>query len=146
MPVAMSQSIGNQFKVFPDANAALAGTSRFAGMANGGLVLAKRDPDFSNQIPTTPSPWPALDVGDMWVELDKVRAPTLVVRALRSTAAYTMEDMERLRSDHPEIDVVDIESGHDVVAESPDELVRTIRSWSVRHNTDLTRAASTDEA
>ena len=161
MPVVMSQSIGNQFQVFPDANAALAGTSRFAGgpgaahqrrfasllrTINGGLVLAKRDPDFSNQIPTAPGPWPALDVGDMWVELDKVRAPTLVVRALRSTAGYTNKDVERLRSDHPEIDVVDIESGHDVIAESPDELARTIQNWSTRHDNDLGRDVYREEA
>ncbi len=145
MPVVTTQSVGNAFKVFPDAGAALASTSRFAfgpgdaalkarfdsflRKVEGGVVIAKRDPDFSNPIPTAPSSSPALDVGDMWAELDKVRTPTLVFRALKSTAAYSDEDLERLRGGHPDIDVVEIEAGHDVVAEASGELVHAIGRW-----------------
>ena len=151
MPIVESQSIGNRPKVFPDDNAAQASTSRFAASdgsayrrrfqgvlqkVEGGVIISKRDPDFSNQIPIVPDATPALRVGDMWMELDKVRAPALVFRALKSTAGYTVEDLHRLQFYHPEIDVVEVESGHDVPAEAPDELARGIKRWLVQRDLD----------
>lgn len=150
IPVVESQSIGNQPKVFANSKAALASTSRFAGAAEdsayrrrfdgflrqvpGGVVLAKRDPDFSNQVPIVTGSAPALKVGDMWAEVDRVSAPALVFRALNSKAGYTDDDLERLRREYPEIDVVEIASDHDIPAEAPDELVREIKVWVSRRD------------
>lgn len=145
MPVVMTQSVGNTAKVFPDSGAALASTSRFKFASDDaalrsrfesilkktpdGVVIAKRDPDFSNQVPTAPSPFGVLDVGDMWAELKNVRVPGLVFRALKSNAGYAGEDIARLRREHPDIRIVDIASGHDVVGEAPDDLTVEIRKW-----------------
>ncbi len=145
MPIVMTQSIDNTFRVFHDARAALASTSRY-GYApgdtarrerfesllretDGGVVIAKRDPDFANQVPTLPSAFAPLQVGDMWEELSKVHVATLIFRASKSKAGYMAEDIARLRQDYPQIQLVEIESDHDVVAEAPDALVAEVAAW-----------------
>jgi esterase len=145
MPIAMTQSVNNNFRMFRDAKAALASTSRFNFSPDntklqsrfemllrdeeGGVVIAKRDPDFSNQIPTSESVFSPLLVGDMWLELDRVSIPILVIRATKSKAGYAEEDLHRLRSHYPDIQVINVESGHDVVGETPNELAKAINSW-----------------
>jgi esterase len=149
MPVVETQSIGNRAKVFLNADAALASTSRYAGVpeesatrqrfanvlqkVDGGVVISKRDPDFANQVPTTPGQGADLHVGDMWVELTAVRVPTLVIRALKSASAFTDADIERLRDHKAGVDIVSIEAGPDVVAEAPDKLIASIKGWTTQH-------------
>lgn len=146
-PLVTVQSIGKSAKIFPTMEQALAATGRHKHAPPGspaharlemivtrvesGFILGKRDPDYANPIPLVKGNWPtriAIDV-DLWRELTKVRVPALFVRALQSKAGYPMESIDRLKRDYPKMDMLDVDSGHDVAAGAPDALIAGVKNF-----------------
>jgi pimeloyl-ACP methyl ester carboxylesterase len=135
----MAQITGTAPRVFPSVDAVLAATSRqknppegsrarqrllmFTKPVDGGYILAARDPDYQNPTPLIPG-WEATippDV-DVWRALTMVRAPLLVFRALQSKQ-YSQESAMRLRQEFPHAEMVELDSGHDMVSTVPGALV-----------------------
>lgn len=96
------------------------------GQRDGGWVNVRRDPAFQNDHPADRTDWrSALEPIDLWdalADLTARRAPVLVVRGSRS-AVYDEAALSRLRLDFPDVQLVEVDSGHDVPGTSPGELV-----------------------
>jgi pimeloyl-ACP methyl ester carboxylesterase len=96
------------------------------GQRDGGWVNIRRDPAFQNDRPNDRPDWrSALKPVDLWGVLAGLvgrGAPVLVVRGLRS-AVYDEAALSRLRLDFPDVQLVEVDSGHDVPGTSPGELV-----------------------
>jgi pimeloyl-ACP methyl ester carboxylesterase len=103
----------------------------FLEPVEGGYILGKRDPDFWNSVPLQPSGWKTATpiTIDMWRQLAKVKAPTLLVHALRSAVGHTEEQFARMRSEYPHIMRIDVDSGHDVAGGAPAALVRGVHDF-----------------
>ena len=100
--------------------------SQFLKPVEGGYAYSGRDPDRSNTIATEPAGWTTrYPHEDLWDTLTMVNAPALVVRGTLSDR-YPAEALERLQSEYPEIECVAVQSGHDILAGAPDELVRHV--------------------
>jgi non-heme chloroperoxidase len=138
----LAGSTGNTAKVYASVAAAMADSSRFPsapGTASwesfatrlrrveGGFITP-RDPDFSNRMPLIAGWKTAFAVSDMWQELKAVRSPALVVRGTRSDR-YQPEALARLAAEHPGVEVVAVEAGHDVAGEAPQALVSAVRRF-----------------
>lgn len=132
------QSINNKAKVYLSRETALPELSRNTGVsqaarlaefmtaADGGFVL-RRDPDFANRVPVGGGQ-ARIVVEDMWKELGKVVAPTLLIRAKKSDR-YPPPALERMKRDHPRVQIAEFDCGHDVVAGAPAELVGELRTF-----------------
>ena len=133
-----TQAVDNPPVVFQTPDAALAVMARVkdvpAGSARhtrleaclrpveGGFVF-RRDPDFSNPVPLSPPGWqPTIVADDMWAELAAIACPVLIVRGTESDR-YTPEALARVRTEFPDIKLVDVPSGHDVAGAAPDALL-----------------------
>ena len=137
-PLPPVQSIHNKAKVYPSREAALPELSRdisvpqearlaeFMTAADGGFVL-RRDPNFANRVPVGGGP-PKIVVEDMWKELGKVAAPTLLIRAKKSDR-YPPPALERMKRDHSRVQIAEFDCGHDVVAGAPAELVGELKTF-----------------
>ncbi len=140
--LSSEQSVGNPTKVFETVEAALAVMSRApptddAGRkrveealkpVDGGFVF-RRDPDFANPIPVGIDGWtPRFDVTDVWAELARVTAPTLIIRGTLSDR-YGDAEIARVHAEFPHIAWTEIVSGHDVAGAAPDALVEAIRGF-----------------
>jgi esterase len=138
----LAASTGNPAKRYPSVEAALKDSSRYqaapgtpqwAGFearlqrVEGGFIT-RRDPDFSNRVPLVPDWKPRYPVSDMWQDLKSVRCPALIVRGTRSDR-YKPEALARLAADYPRIEVVAVESGHDVAGAAPQALVEATRRF-----------------
>lgn len=138
-------SIGHKPQFFPTFEAAVANMSRDKRVppgspararldeilkpADGGFIIAPRDPDYNNTIPIGAENYqPKFIVGSLWDELAKVTAPTVIIRGSKSDR-YPPESLRRLEQDFPHIPVVAIDSGHDVAVGAPDELVARVRDF-----------------
>jgi pimeloyl-ACP methyl ester carboxylesterase len=101
------------------------------GPRDGGWVNVRRDPAFQNERPNDRPEWRSeLQPLDLWDALDALvrHAPVLVVRASRS-ASYDESALRQLRTDFAPVQVVELESGHDVPGTAPVELVAAVRSF-----------------
>ncbi len=146
-PIIREQSIGNRPKVHPTIEAALAAMSRERNVppgsaarqrleeilspVEGGYVIAFRDPDFLNPIPTTPGRWRtaiAPDI-DLWGEMAKIEAPMMFVKAIHSDAGHAPDSVERLGREFPRVVRTTVDGGHDVAGSAPGELVQRLRSF-----------------
>lgn len=145
--IIREQSIGNAPRVYPTIEAACSAMSRdrhaplgsvarrrleeILAPVDGGYIIALRDPDFLNPIPTSPAQWPTNlppDI-DLWGELAKIEAPVMFIKALRSEAGHAPDSIERLRRDFPQVACTMVDGGHDVAASAPGELVQRIRAF-----------------
>jgi pimeloyl-ACP methyl ester carboxylesterase len=139
---AGAQHIGPWGAVYPSLEQAHAATSRNSGeldtdsgraraesifgQRDAGWVNVRRDPAFQNDRPNDRPDWrSALKPVDLWEVLAGLvqrGTSVLVVRGLRS-AVYDEAALSRLRLDFPDVQLVDVDSGHDVPGEAPGELV-----------------------
>lgn len=141
---ATAPSVGNAATVFPTIEAAMAAMSRnpdapvgspararlemFLKPVEGGYVFP-RDPDFANPIPVGIDDWkPEMVITDTWQELAAITCPTMIVRGTRSDR-YTPEAIARVRDDYPKIEMIDVESGHDVAGAAPGPLIDGVKSF-----------------
>jgi pimeloyl-ACP methyl ester carboxylesterase len=140
--LSFEQSVGNEAKVFESAEAALAVMSREppkdeAGWqrvrdvlkpVDGGFVF-RRDPDFANPIPVGIDGWTSrYDITDVWFELARIVAPTLIVRGTLSDR-YGEEEIARVHNDFPDIAWSEVAAGHDVAGAAPEALVDSIKRF-----------------
>jgi esterase len=102
------------------------------GQRDGGWVNIRRDPAFQNDRPNDKPDWrSALRPADLWEVLAGLvdrGAPVLVVRGLRSPV-YDEAALSRLRLDFPDVQLVEVDSGHDVPGEAPGELVVAVSQF-----------------
>ena len=149
-PPALIRAIGKTAEIYPTMDAALAATSRdpiaahgspaaerfamFFRPVEGGYVLAQRDPDFRNQMPLVPAYWPISIPPqlDMRRAMKRVEAPILIVRALRSHHDHSPALIAGLRAEFPALDMVTVDSGHDVATGAPDALVDAVETFAAR--------------
>jgi esterase len=146
-------AVGRPMKVYPTIEDALSQLSRSRDVApgtkagarleeflkpvQGGFAIPKWDPDRSNTIPIDCPGWKSnYEHDDLWPALEKVTAPILVIRGTRSDR-FPPRALERLARDFPQIQRVDVPSGHDVAAEAPVALVQHVSRF-VRQNGDGT--------
>lgn len=135
-------AVGKKPKIYPTVEAALADMSRdtnvppgspararvdsFLKPVEGGFAIATRDPDFNNTIPLGVEGWRSqYDVDSLWADLAKVRVPTIVIRGLKSDR-YPPESLARLEGEFPHIEVVAVDSGHDIAAGAPEALIAAV--------------------
>lgn len=138
-------SVGHKPKFYPNFEAAIADMSRDKRVppgspararldeilkpADGGFVIAPRDPDYNNTIPVGVEGYtPKFVVDDLWEELAKVKAPTVIIRGSKSDR-YPPESLRRLEEDFPQVPVVAVDSGHDVAVGASGELVARVREF-----------------
>jgi pimeloyl-ACP methyl ester carboxylesterase len=104
---------------------------RFEAFLNpvaGGYAL-KRDLHYRNQFKQV------LDTGkshppevDAWALLKEVKIPLLVIRASGSDL-FAPETMDKVRASNGCAEVVQIEGGHDLARDNPDELSKVVRGF-----------------
>jgi esterase len=146
-PPVTTPQVNLKPKIYPTMEAALATMSRDRNVPEGspararlamilkpvagGYINAKRDPDSHNRSPIAPAGWtPTIPVDiDMWGELKKVRAPIMFVRGKTSEAGYPLGEVERLRREAPGIEVIEVDSGHDVAAGAPEQLIVGVKRF-----------------
>jgi len=138
-------TIGNPPTIFPSIEAAMASFAKLNNppriahdreraqnaliKVEGGYRL-KRDPDYQNarpigegaQIPRRPP-------SDVWKDLAAVKAPTMVVRGLKSDRWDNPAVLERLTRDYPQVSIVTVDAQHDVPDQAPDALIAHVRKF-----------------
>ncbi len=126
-------SVNNVPVIFPTVDAARDAMSRHREKSEesrlaeilkpveGGFVFRSRDPDFGNQVPLGNFSTPRMEITDTWDELAAVRTPILLFRAINSDR-YTPEALDRMKAEFPHIDLVELETGHDVPGAAPGAL------------------------
>ncbi len=150
IPPAPIRAIGKTAEIYPTMDAALAATSRDPAVApgspaaerlamflrpvEGGYVLAQRDPDFRNQMPLVPAYWPIRIPPqlDMRRAMKRVEAPILIVRALHSHHDHSPAVIAGLHAEFPTMEMVTVDSGHDVATGAPDALVDAVERFAAR--------------
>jgi esterase len=92
-------------------------------------LSVKRDPYFRDQFKKVleGGERPKLGV-DMWQSISEVRCPILSVRGRRSDM-YAPETVAKMKAANPRLEVVEVDSGHDVAGENEKALVEEIRKW-----------------
>lgn len=96
----------------------------FLRPVEGGYAITGRDPDRGNTVPLDqPDFQTKYQHDDLWSALAKVRAPTIVIRGTRSDR-YPPAALEKLAREFPQVERADVDSGHDVAAGAPDDLIR----------------------
>ena len=102
------------------------------GQCDGGWVNTRRDPAFQNDRPKDRPEWSSvllpLDLWDALAVLGERELPALVIRATRSSS-YDEAALLRLRTDFGDVDIVEVDSGHDVPGAAPAELVSAVRAF-----------------
>jgi pimeloyl-ACP methyl ester carboxylesterase len=101
----------------------------FLAAVDGGYAIATRDPAFQNDRPIDRPDWiSAYPPADPWQELAGLEVPVLAVRATRSQA-FDEPALRRLRDELPQVAVVEVDSGHDVAAIAPAELISIVEAF-----------------
>ena len=86
--------------------------------------MLKRDPDNGNARPIGEgAQMPASPRRDVWDEMAKVTASTMVVRGLKSDRWSNPAVLERLTRDFARFSIVTVDSQHDVPGQAPEALV-----------------------
>ncbi len=152
---AAAVSVGNKTKIYPTIEVALADTSREKAIppgspqwarlqqifkqVEGGFVF-QRDPDYGNRVP--PGGGTAkIKPADTRAELATVQTPVLILRGTQ-TDRYTPEPLARVARDFPKVELVDVNSGHDVATGAPDALITTVGRFLAARIDALQAAAS----
>jgi pimeloyl-ACP methyl ester carboxylesterase len=92
-------------------------------------LRVKRDPYFRDQFRRVleGGERPKLGV-DMWALLGEVRCPVLSVRGKRSDM-YAPETAAKMKAANPRLEVVEVDSGHDVAGDNEKALVEVLKKW-----------------
>jgi pimeloyl-ACP methyl ester carboxylesterase len=139
------RTIGNPPTIFPSIEAAMANFAKLNNppriahdreRAENALVKVatgyrlKRDPDSGNTKPIGEGALMLqLAPGDLWNQLAAVKAPTMVVRGLRSDRWDNPAILERLTREYPQVLVATIDSRHDILDEAPEALIAHVRKF-----------------
>ena len=87
----------------------------------GGYQLARRDPHFRSGAAA-----PGAD--ELWAALGRLEQPVLAIRATRS-AAFDDARVARIRAELPRIELVELDSGHDLAQTVPGELTSAVQQF-----------------
>jgi pimeloyl-ACP methyl ester carboxylesterase len=140
------QTTGNPPLVFPSIDAAMASFAKLnnpprishdreralsALVSIDGTFMLKRDPDNGNATPIGEgAAMPRRPRTDVWQDLAKVTAPTMVVRGLRSDRWDNPAVLARLTKDYTKIAIVTVDAQHDVADQAPDALIAHVRKFT----------------
>jgi len=106
--------------------------------AGDGRVAIKRDPAFRETMPGAyASPDPARE-RSFWALAHDVRSPSMLLRATHSTMT-TPELAERLRSEIPSLEVVELDASHNLPADEPDRIADLIRAFLAKQRSHAYR-------
>ncbi len=130
------------FKVDPASPQGVQQRPRFEAYlkpVDGGFAI-KRDPHFRNQFRRVleTGEKPKLGV-DMWAALAKVACPVLVMRGARSDM-FAAETVERVRAANPRIQVVEMNTGHDIAGTDPAAFEREALAYFHRQRSEVQHA------
>ncbi len=130
------------FKVDPASPQGVQQRPRFEAylkLVDGGFVV-KRDPHFRNQFRRVleTGEKPKLGV-DMWAELAKVICPVLVMRGTRSDM-FAAETVAKVRAANPRIQIVEMNTGHDVAGSDPAAFEREALAFFHRQRSEVQHA------
>jgi pimeloyl-ACP methyl ester carboxylesterase len=91
--------------------------------------VVKRDPFFRDQFKKllAGGERPKLGV-DMWGLIGEVRCPILSLRGTRSDM-YAPETVQKMKAANPRLQVVEVEAGHNIAGENPEEFVKALKNW-----------------
>jgi esterase len=105
----------------------------------GGFVI-KRDPHFRNQFRRVleTGEKPKLGV-DMWAALAKIVCPVLVMRGARSDM-FAAETVAKVRAANPRIQIVEMNTGHDVAGTDPAAFEREALAFFHRQRSEVQHA------
>jgi predicted alpha/beta-hydrolase family hydrolase len=67
---------------------------------------------------------------DVWQDLAAVKAPTVMVRGLRSDRWDNPAILARLTSDYTKVAIVTVDAQHDVADQAPDALIAHVRKFT----------------
>jgi esterase len=97
-----------------------------------GRFSIKRDPHFRDQFKKVLAGGERPKLGvDMWQLIGEVRCPILSVRGKRSDM-YAPETVAKMKGTNPRLEVVEVDSGHDVAGENEKAVVEELRKWLSR--------------
>ncbi len=130
------------FKVDPASPQGMQQRPRFEAYLKpvaGGFAI-KRDPHFRNQFRRVleTGEKPKLGV-DMWAALAKVACPVLVMRGARSDM-FAAETVEKVRAANPRIQIVEMNTGHDVAGSDPAAFEREALAFFHRQRSEVQHA------
>ena len=130
------------FKVDPTSPQGIQQRPRFEAYlkpVDGGFAI-KRDPHFRNQFRRVleTGEKPKLGV-DMWAELAKVACPVLVMRGTRSDM-FAAETVAKVRAANPRIQIVEMDTGHDVAGSDPGAFEREALAFLNRQKSEVQHA------
>ena len=130
------------FKVDPTSPQGVQQRPRFEAYlkpVDGGFAI-KRDPHLRNQFRRVleTGEKPKLGV-DMWAELAKVACPVLVMRGTRSDM-FAAETVAKVRAANPRIQIVEMDTGHDVAGSDPGAFEREALAFLNRQKSEVQHA------
>ncbi|HEU4925137.1 MAG TPA: alpha/beta hydrolase [Burkholderiales bacterium] len=97
-----------------------------------GRFSTKRDPHFRDQFRKVLAGGERPKLGvEMWQLIGEVRCPILSVRGKRSDM-YAPETVAKMKAANPRLEVVEVDSGHDVAGDNEKALVEELRKWLSR--------------
>jgi pimeloyl-ACP methyl ester carboxylesterase len=137
---------GNPPTIFPSVEAAMASFAKLNNppriahdreRALNALVkveagyMLKRDPDNGNSRPVGEgADMPRRPPSDVWKDFAAVKAPTMIVRGLKSDRWANPLVLERLTRDYPGFAIVTVDAQHDVADQAPDALLAHVRKFA----------------
>ena len=137
---------GNPPLVFPSIEAAMANFAKLNNpprigrdreRAQHALVklddgyMLKRDPDNGNATPIGEgAQLPRRPRSDVWKDLAAVKAPTMMVRGLRSDRWSDPAILERITKDYAKILIAPVDAQHDVADQAPEALVAHVQKFA----------------
>jgi len=137
---------GNPPTIFPSIEAAMANFAKLNNppriardreRAEHALVkvdagyMLKRDPDNGNSTPIGEGASLARRPrSDVWKDLAAVKAPTLLVRGLRSDRWSDPAVLERITKDYSTILIAPVDAQHDVADQAPEALVAHVQKFA----------------
>jgi pimeloyl-ACP methyl ester carboxylesterase len=102
----------------------------FLAEVAGGYAIVTRDPAYQSAPPLGRPDWAsAYPPKDPWLELGELQVPVLAIRATASLA-YDTVALRRLREEYPQVNVVEIDSGHDIAEMAPAALIGAVREFA----------------
>jgi pimeloyl-ACP methyl ester carboxylesterase len=97
-----------------------------------GRFSVKRDAYFRDQFRKVLAGGERPKLGaDMWQLIGEVRCPILSVRGKRSDM-YAPETVAKMKAANPQLEVAEVDSGHDVAGDNEKALVEELRKWLSR--------------
>jgi pimeloyl-ACP methyl ester carboxylesterase len=124
---ALQAELSND-KNTPPGSASRARLESIVRPVHGGFIVAKRDPDLDNVVPVNSPSWKSNYPGDdLWTEFAAVRAPTMLLRGTQSRSCRP-ETLERVRREFGYVEIIDIDSGHDLTV-APQAVATAIKRF-----------------